>query len=42
MASTATAPKIHNQRGKINSVEKGDETRLGTGGLMKIHELAQP
>src|SRR3569833_159461 len=42
MARTATAAKIHTQRGKIISVGKGDETRLRRRGLKKIHELAQP
>src|SRR3569833_1750954 len=42
MARTATAAKIHTQRGKIISVGKGDETRQRRRGLKKIHELAQP
>ena len=42
MARTATAAKIHTQRGKRISVGKGDETCLGREGLKNYHELKQP
>jgi hypothetical protein len=42
MARTATAAKIHTQRGKTISVGKSDETCLGRTRLKNYHKPAQP